>query len=55
MTKDEVKLDRLRAEIQTGLDQIENGEAVDGEQFFEELLNELKSAGFTGKIFRLPP
>ena len=37
---EEFKLERLRAEIKTGLDQIENGKAVDGEQVFRELLDE---------------
>ena len=37
---EEFKLERLRAEIKTGVDQIENGEAVDGEQVFRELLDE---------------
>ena len=37
---EEFKLERLRAEIKTGVDQIENGEALDGEQVFSELLGE---------------
>ena len=37
---EEFKLERLRAEIKTGVEQIENGEAVDGEQIFKELLHE---------------
>ena len=35
-----LKLERLKARLQLGLEQTENGEVVDGEQFFEELLNE---------------
>ena len=37
------KFERLRTEIKMGLDQIENGEAVDGEQFFAELFGENQS------------
>ena len=37
---EQFKLERLRAEIKIGIDQIKNGEAVDGEQFFNELLND---------------
>lgn len=36
-----LKLERLRQEIQLGLDAIERGEVVDGEQAFEEIEKEL--------------
>ena len=37
---EKLKLERLRAKLQKGVDQIKKGEVVDGEAFFEELLNE---------------
>jgi hypothetical protein len=36
-----LKLERLRREVKIGLDQIEHGEASDGEAFFDELEKEL--------------
>ncbi len=36
-----LKLERLRREIQLGLDAIERGELIDGEQVFEEIEKEL--------------
>ena len=36
-----LKLERLRREVEIGLDQIEHGEASDGEAFFDELEKEL--------------
>ena len=36
-----LKLERLRREINIGLDQIERGEVSDGEAFFEELEKEM--------------
>lgn len=36
----EIKLEKLRREIQVGLDQLDRGESVDGPQFFEALSQE---------------
>lgn len=36
-----LKLDRLRSEVQKGLDQLNSGEAVDGKPFMESLIEKL--------------
>ena len=36
-----LKLERLRSEVQKGLDQLNSGEAVDGEPFMESLIKKL--------------
>lgn len=40
---EEAKLDTLRKRLQEGVDQIENGDTVDGEFFMNELLSDLKT------------
>ena len=37
---EEFKLERLRERLKKGLEQTQNGETVDGEEFFAELLGE---------------
>ena len=37
----EMKLERLRAKLAVGEDQLDRGEGVDGETFFAELLNKV--------------
>lgn len=39
----QLKLDRLRSEIQLGIEQIERGEVVDGDEAFAEIEKELES------------
>ena len=40
---EEAKLDILRRRLQEGVDQIKNGETVDGEAFMDKLLSDLKT------------
>jgi antitoxin ParD1/3/4 len=41
----QIKLDALRRELQVGIDQIERGEVVDGEEAFAEIERDLESFG----------
>jgi len=39
----EIKLDALRRDLQVGIDQIERGEIIDGEEAFAEIESDLES------------